>query len=71
MPICIREAFLKNQPKTLIFQTIVKLINIYVDYLALQVNDTKDEDRVIYIDSIDSLYTNITGYGNRNYRKRK
>ena len=29
--------------------------------LALQVNDTKDEDRVIYIDSIDSLYTNITG----------
>ena len=31
------------------------------DILALQVNDTKDEDRVIYIDSIDSLYTNITG----------
>ena len=29
--------------------------------LALQVNDTKYEERVIYIDSIDSLYTNITG----------
>ena len=29
-------------------------------YLVLQVNDTKYEDRVIYIDSIDSLYTNIT-----------
>ena len=39
--------------------------------LALQVNDTRDKDRVVYIDSIDSLYTNITGYGNRNLRKRK
>ena len=29
--------------------------------LALQDNDTKVRDRVIYIDSIDSLYTNITG----------
>ena len=39
------------------FFTVLELRRV----LALQVNDTKDKDRVIYIDSIDSLYTNITG----------
>ena len=37
----------------------IKKKNYY--YLALQDNDTKVRDRVMYIDNKDSLYMNITG----------
>ena len=39
--------------------------NLNLGHLALQDNDTKVRDRVTYIYVKDSLYTNITGNGNR------